>query len=256
MLNDQFFTQPVLAEICVSRLNIAEYPTIIEPSCGTGSFLQCLPKRTIGIELDKTIACPGAVIGDFFDYKPCKLKSPILVIGNPPFGKVSSLAIQFFNHATTFADTIAFIVPATFLRVSVTNRLSLDFRCKHSECIPKGSFQPRTMQARCVFQIWQKSPYKRKRIKIQKSSDFWPCARKDADIALKAYGGSGDCGTIIPPNEARNPRAYHFLKLKTPVIKKRLELLDYYPLAGYTVRQDSIGLSDLYYLYKLKYPAD
>ena len=33
---------------------------------------------------------------NFFDYKPEEDKK-YLVIGNPPFGKVSSLAVKFFN---------------------------------------------------------------------------------------------------------------------------------------------------------------
>ena len=35
---------------------------------------------------------------NFFDYKPEEDKK-YLVIGNPPFGKVSSLAVKFFNKS-------------------------------------------------------------------------------------------------------------------------------------------------------------
>ena len=37
----------------------------------------------------------------------------------PPFGKVSSLAIRFFNKCAQFSDVIAFIIPRTFNKVSV-----------------------------------------------------------------------------------------------------------------------------------------
>ncbi len=71
---------------------------------------------------------------------------------------------------------------------------------------------------------------------------------------MKAYGGSGDCGTIIEPQAVVNPRAYHFLKLRIPSIRHRLKTLEFYPLSRFTVRQDSLGMSDLYYLYGLRYP--
>lgn len=254
MTNDQFFTHPMIAELCLSRLRLDDYPTIIEPSCGNGSFFKLLPKRAIGIEIDAAVACERAVIMDFFNYQANRRRHPILVVGNPPFGRISNLAVRFFNHAAGFADTIAFIVPATFRRFSIQNRLDLKFRCQHDEPIPSGSFQPKTMKARCVFQIWKHTAHPRSLVMVQHSPDFWSCRRSEADIAMKAYGGSGDCGTIIEPEEVVNPRAYHFLKLRVPSIRQRLATLDFYPLSADTVRQDSLGMSDLYYLYGQKFP--
>ena len=48
-------------------------------------------------------------------------------LGNPPFGKNCSLAIKFFNKAAEFADLIAFIIPRTFKRISIQNKLNLNF---------------------------------------------------------------------------------------------------------------------------------
>ena len=194
---------------------------------------------------------------DFFTLQLTNKRHPILFVGNPPFGLNSSLAVKFFNHAAGIADKegdeIAFIVPATFRRFSVQNRLDLNYHCRFTEEIPMGSFIPKTMHARCVFQIWQRRSKPRKKIVVEPSPDFWHCKRSEADIAMKAYGGSGDCGTIIEPEEVINPKAYHFLKLRTPSIRHRLAKLDYYPLSAHTVRQDSIGMTDLYYLYNQKF---
>jgi predicted RNA methylase len=51
----------------------------------------------------------------------------LMVIQNPPFGRGSDLAIRFFNKAATFADYIAQIVPRTFRRPSIQNRLGDNF---------------------------------------------------------------------------------------------------------------------------------
>ena len=69
---------------------------------------------------------------NYFDYVPNKTKR-YLVVGNPPFGKISSIAIKFFNKSAEYADCIAFIIPRTFKRVSVQNKLNLNFHLMYNE---------------------------------------------------------------------------------------------------------------------------
>jgi hypothetical protein len=244
---DQFFTNVDVAAKCLSTLDLTLFDTIVEPSCGNGSFYNLLP-QAIGIEIDAKVACKDAIVMDFFDFS---IGGKVLVVGNPPFGRVSNLAVKFFNHAATFADTIAFIVPATFRRRSVQDRLDLNFKLKINRVIAPKSFTP-DMQARCVWQVWKRGG-RRFVQKVHKSEDFWVVSPDMADIAIKAYGGTGDCGLIINPKDVINPKAYHFIALKNPSIKKRLAKLPYYPLAGWAVRQDSIGMKDIYQLYHMQY---
>lgn len=56
--------------------------TILEPSAGDGAFFNSLPKeRTIGIEIDKTVAPVGVEVKDFFTEK----RKFNTIIGNPPY---------------------------------------------------------------------------------------------------------------------------------------------------------------------------
>jgi len=71
---------------------------------------------------------------NFFDFIPENKK--YIVIGNPPFGKNSSLVINFFNKSAEFADVITFILPKTFKRVSIQNKLNLNFILIYNEDIP------------------------------------------------------------------------------------------------------------------------
>ena len=104
-------------------MDLSSYSLIVEPSAGTGAFLVPLrnsSKNIISMDIDpkeKSITKK-----DFFDYLP--ERSNILVIGNPPFGKNSSLAIRFINHAAHFADTIAFILPVSFKKGYLQNQLN------------------------------------------------------------------------------------------------------------------------------------
>ena len=93
----------------------------------------------------------------FFDYVPKhQSETRILVIGNPPFGRVCSMAIKFFNHAAAWADVIAFIVPRTFRKISVQNKLNTLFHLIYDEEIPTSPchFTPK-MMAKCCFQVWE-----------------------------------------------------------------------------------------------------
>ena len=112
---DQFYTTAKCAkkyyDIFVSNINIDEYDIILEPSAGTGSFYKLLPEnKRIGIDLEPKYG--GIEKKNFFDFVPIKNKSYI-VIGNPPFGKISSIAVDFFNKSAEFADIIAFILHIT-----------------------------------------------------------------------------------------------------------------------------------------------
>ena len=101
---DQFYTRPETAEYCISvflkHASFDAFDVIMEPSAGTGSFYALLPTaKRLGIDIDPK--ADGVLKQDFLAYSPTEAKYAI--IGNPPFGRVSSLAISFFNKAATFA---------------------------------------------------------------------------------------------------------------------------------------------------------
>lgn len=62
---------------------------LLEPSCGDGVFIRCLPKHdnldVIGIEIDKKVCPEFALNEDFFAY-PIDEKFDV-IIGNPPYVK-------------------------------------------------------------------------------------------------------------------------------------------------------------------------
>lgn len=70
----------------------------------------------------------GILHQDFFTYEHSATTKKVIVIGNPPFGFKASLAVKFFNKAASFADYIAFILPASFMKDSVKNQLDLGFK--------------------------------------------------------------------------------------------------------------------------------
>ena len=286
---DKFYTIPSIAELCINKVNekykLTNFDLIIEPSAGNGSFLLQLPSENcIGFDIspenDKIIK------QDFFEFNPHtysyiehiknktiknifikKKLNKILVIGNPPFGKVSSLAVKFFNHAAEWASVIAFIIPKTFRKISVQNKLHNKFHLVNDIDIPSlpCSFTP-PMMVKCCFQIWEKNNNERDIIVLDTTHNDWeflkfgpidsnnqPTPPQGADFALRAYGGK--CGDIIQTNlDILRPKSWHWIKSKIElsVLIARFKSLDY-ALSQNTARQNSIGRGELVKLYTDSY---
>ena len=266
---DQFYTTPEIAKKCYdilkNKINENEFDYILEPSAGTGSFYKLLPdERRIGLDIEPKYK--GIKKQDYFKFKH-KQNKKYLVIGNPPFGKISSIAVKFFNKSAEFADCIAFIIPRTFKRVSIQNKLNLKFKLIYNEDLPMKPccFTPK-MSAKCCFQIWKKTDEIREKIiydKTHKDFTFMKHGPKDnnnqptpptgADFAMKAYGSN--CGEIVETDLMNlRPKSWHWIKSNIDIekLKKRFNSLDY-SISKDTVRQDSIGKQEVIYLYKCKF---
>lgn len=128
---------------------------------------------------------------------------PLLVVGNPPFGKNSSLGIAFFNQAAKYADVIAFILPKTFRKASILNKLDNNFHLLKETDISDDAFlfMNDSYNVPSVFQIWRHRDFKSvnwpldkvgvraKITKVNKTPDFSFVTSDEApDIAIRRVG--------------------------------------------------------------------
>ena len=273
---DKFYTLPNISQKCLNHIGTLypweEWTLVIEPSAGNGNFLLQIPtSKKIGMDI--LPEHDDILKHDFFEYTPPENSGKNLVVGNPPFGRVSSLAIQFFNHASKWANVIAFIVPRTFRRISVQNKLNRHFHLVFDEEIPiePCSFSP-PMMVKCCFQVWEKRETIRLFIGLSTSHEDWdflgfgpkdeneqPTPPIGADFALRAYGGK--CGEIVATGlEKLRPKSWHWIKVKPEKVDKRTLMerfknLDYSTSLD-TARQNSLGKGELVGLYSKKYEED
>jgi hypothetical protein len=267
---DKFYTIPKVSENCLLHIGSlykwSEWGLVVEPSAGNGSFFTRIPvDKKVGIDISPEHK--DIIKQDFLTYYPPSDIGKILVVGNPPFGKVSSLAIKFFNHAAEWADVIAFIIPRTFRRISIHNKVNANFHLVFDEEIPMKpcSFTP-PMMVKCCFQIWEKNNTKRDIIKLPTTHDDWeflgfgskdangqptpPCG---ADFTIRAYGGK--CGEIVDKDlELLRPKSWHWIKSKINknTLIERFETLDYTRSLD-TARQNSMGRGELVRIYSENY---
>ena len=255
---DQFFTTKATAKSCVdfinSHLNNPTFDIVVEPSFGDGAFVNAaenIKKSTLiyvdidakDIESRKNFLTDEIIPKNMFHGSKERNKS-CLVLGNPPFGKNSSLAIKFFNHSATFADVIAFIVPKTFLKISVQNKLCRDFFQTGLMDIDQDSFifENSPYNVPCVFQIWVRHSYlpvcnfspefkipvnnKRKLHPILNTTDhfYFVKASQDPDFAIRRVGVNA--GRIFTDDlKGRSSQSHMFLKVTDKSSPRNVENL-------------------------------
>jgi hypothetical protein len=212
---DQYYTKEGVARKCVDTL-LGKYSGLayqwIEPSAGNGVFLRCLPSTfdKKGIDLDPKD--PVIERGNFLTWVPVDHKKRIF-FGNPPFGRQSSLAKAFIQHAAKYADIIAFILPRSFVKPSMSRAFPLDFHCVHSVELGKNAFEVNAVEydVPCVFQIWEKRSMNRVVESAEEEKGFkYVKAGQPYHIACKRVGGrAGQCSFAGDFNSS----FHYFLKL-------------------------------------------
>ena len=249
---DQFYTNPSYAQqfwhcVC-NTVTVGEFDLVLEPSAGTGSFYDLLPPdRRTGIDLDPQ--APGITQCDFFDWQPPQ-DSRVLVVGNPPFGKNANTAVKFFNRAAEFADAIAFVLPRTFRKPSVIDRLHDRFHCVHDELVPDNSFewQGQPYDVWCCAQIWERRSQRRPKRERLKLADFRELFEivppYEADFAIQRVGGRA--GLIRTQDFARySDQSHYFVKQHDPRVLECFQACDWDRVKYNTVGNPSISPGEL-----------
>lgn len=221
--HDQFYTCADTARLCVEKvqaLALAGEPDtlFLEPSAGAGAFYDLLPaERRVGLDIEPRHA--EVREQDFLAYKlPENLAGrPIIVIGNPPFGRNSSLAVKFVNKAAALGDIVAFILPKTFQKSSTVRRVDRHLHLIEEHELPANSFtfEGQSWDVSCVFQIWERRP----ELRIDEEGlfthpDFEFVRRSEADFAVRRVGRSA--GIVILDFALYARTSHHFVKARNP----------------------------------------
>ena len=136
---DQYFTKPEVARYYSEKIKelLGEDNNFIEPSAGEGAF----SFNFKGIQsYDLAPRFNGCHKQDFLskDFLP---ELGAVFVGNPPFGKNSSLALKFLNKCCeSEAMAVCFILPKTFKKRFFQERVNLSYSVLYEEDVPKNSF--------------------------------------------------------------------------------------------------------------------
>jgi len=252
---DQYYTKPECAkkfyDEIKSKIDLNQADVLLEPSAGTGSFFNLMDRsKRVGLDLDPR--CPEIDTQDFLEWC-APINKKIYTIGNPPFGRNSNLAVKFFNHAAEFSNAIAFILPKTFRKISIINRLNLYFHLTYDEDVLQNSFifENKSYDVSCCSQIWIKKSKKRKKYKVLRFKEFknyFEIVEPElADFSIQRVGSAA--GKIREENIKSNKYDY-FIKQHHPEVLDIFKEIDFEIVKYNTAGNPSISANELLTLWK------
>ncbi len=224
---DKFYTKSEVAKYCIQEfqkyITIQEDDLIIEPSAGNGSFLENLyslhlSNNILGFDIEPEHE--KITKQDFLslDYSNFSKHNKIYILGNPPFGRQSSLAKKFIKFSCNFVDAIGFILPKSFKKESLQSSFPLEFHLLTSIDLPGNSFllNDKEYDVPCIFQIWMKQSTEREIVSIEKP-DFFEYVKKSEspDLSFRRVGVYA--GKIDKDYISKSEESHYFLKLNSGI---------------------------------------
>ena len=253
---EQYYTPANLAGALIAEVEKVLGPlrgkTVLEPAGGTGSFVEAAlaagAKKIISFDIEPLH--PLVQQGDFLVEEI--LESNLITISNPPFGRNNALSIPFFNKAAQISEAICFIVPRSWRKWSVTNRLDLNFELVFDtdleidyEDASANSLSNKTRLATC-FQIWKRVSKPREIIKIKDMGLVEKVSPEQADVSLTVFGYG--CGKLRTEFEPVANTTQLFLRLIHKDAYSALSKVDFSRFYKNTAYTEAISLQEINYL--------
>ena len=248
---DRFYTTPETVKKCLNLIDFSKYDYIIEPSAGTGNFVKQFPTTIPNYACDLNPEADNIIKSDWFQVDKTQFSNykSILICGNPPFGQQNTLAIGFFNEAAKIANTIAFILPLSFKKDSIKNRLNLNFHLENEIMLDNCSFMLKDTQpidVPCVFQVWVRKSEERKVVKLKTTTNLFDFVDKDkADFRVQRVGGNAGKASF---DLTKSPSSNYFIQNKSDLSNE--DFVDFinglkFPTIEFTVGPKSLSKGEL-----------
>lgn len=256
---DQFYTRPEVASMCMEKIRqivpIEDISLWIEPSAGTGIFLDIMPEPKRGFDIDAEHAGNEVEIQNFLTWDYHGLPRGVATVGNPPFGKNSSLALEFIKQAAKFSDWICMILPRTFEKETMQNKIPRNFELVEDSMMVLEPYSfmhdNEPYDVPCCFQIWRKLPVGEVRgmyRQVRSHPDFsFVNEPEEADFAFQRVGVKAGMASV--EGLKRSWKSNHFIKASEGVDWKALmddfNSIDWKSISGKTAGNPSISKGEM-----------
>lgn len=215
---DKYYTKDTIVDLCLNlvkkNIKINNNDLIIEPSAGNGSFIKGIKTLSDNFKFfDLEPENVEIIKQDYLLYEHGKNISSTHIIGNPPFGRQSSLAIKFIKKSCEFCNTISFILPKSFKKDSLKKTFPLNFHLILEIDLPEKSFLVNNIEhdVPCVFQIWEKKSSKREiKEKLEPINFIFVKKTEQPDISFRRVGVNA--GTIDTDTSEKSIQSHYFIK--------------------------------------------
>jgi len=245
---DKYYTNQNIVITCIQHIKqhiqVNKDDLFIEPSAGNGSFItellslssNCLfydiePENSTIIKQDYLLLDTTNIITNY---------NKIHVVGNPPFGRQSSLAIKFIKKSCEFANSISFILPRSFKKSSMQKCFPLHFHLIFEENIQDNAFMVNneSYNVPCVFQIWEKKNVNREvQVTLTPKNYSFVSITDNPDIAFRRVGVYA--GRIYNQDISnKSPQSHYFIKFDKKISDTLFQTLNAIEFAS---KNDTVG---------------
>jgi len=231
---DKYYTKTVVAEKCINLvkdiLSISKQKdTIVEPSAGSGVFYNLLLTLSNNVLMyDIKPEHENVICRDYLCISNQEIKNnlnsgKIHVIGNPPFGRQSSLAIKFIKKSCSFSDTISFILPKSFKKDSMKKAFTPNFHLLQEIELDKNSFTVNgdDHDSPCIFQIWEKRNSPRY-IPVPDEPIGYHFVKKDKSPMLSVRRVGGTAGHVDTCIDTKSEQSHYFIVIDEVLLIEKI----------------------------------
>jgi hypothetical protein len=253
---DKFYTKKETVNYIIELFKEYIAPTnddlIIEPSAGNGAFIDGIKSLKCNYEFyDLEPEHEEIIKQDYLLYNTNTTTSnnnKIHILGNPPFGRQSSLAIKFIKKSCQFCYSISFILPKSFKKDSLKKTFPPNFHLLYEIDLPEKSFLVNTKEhdVPCIFQIWIKKTYSREvSTKLEPHNFVFVEKTDNPSISFRRVGVNA--GTIDVNSANKSIQSHYFIRFTNANdLEKNIELLNTIVYdSNNTVGPKSIGKQEL-----------
>lgn len=253
---EQYYTPPTTADSIIERL-LRNFPDgisqpWIEPAGGTGTFVDAIRRHGVQevVSFDIEPHHPEVRHGNFLEQSLDIHRA--VAIGNPPFGRNNSLSIPFFNHCAKYSDLICFIVPRSWRKWTVINRLDRSFHLVDDYDLTinyvdvDGKSLSEKSVLKTVVQTWQRQNHQRHKIAVTDRGIIKRVKIDQAEVSLTIFGYS--CGTVKTDFPKVPNTTQMFLTLHHPKALEALQSVDFSRFFKNTAYTEALSIQEINYL--------
>jgi hypothetical protein len=253
---EQFYTPPETALHCYNLIKpfVPNTESVwLEPAGGTGVFIDVLLNNGHNEIISYDIEPKHKLVlktEDFLTEDLSHLKNCI-TLSNPPFGRANKLSIPFFNKCAEVSNVIGFLVPKSWRKWSIINKLDYHFHLVEDVEL-KVDFIHDTTQKRSkgklntIFQVWQKKETLREKVVIEDRGYITKTTPDDADVSLTIFGRG--CGKVKTDFKREPNTTQMFLKLNNDWVLNALESVDFSRFYNNVAFVEALSIQEIFYL--------
>jgi hypothetical protein len=255
---EQYYTPYETAQICFDTIEpfIPKTKDLkwLEPAGGAGSFIDVIKNNGFDNIISYDIEPKHPLVKFTEDFLTLDISdlNNCITLSNPPFGRANKLSIPFFNKCADVSDYIGFLIPKSWRKWSVINRLDSRFHLVKDIDLDvdfiydEDNAQKSKGKLNTIFQVWEKRNYNREKIVVKDRGYITKTTPENADVSLTIFGRG--CGTIKTDFERIPNTTQMFIKLNNEWVLDALKAVDFSRFYNNVAFVEALSIQEINYL--------